>query len=212
MPVLISKNADLSLINAFHDVKLVDRTAPVYDAVSCHPDIYYCRLPNGNVFSSEAGEIGESYPQNIGFNAVCLDKYFIHNLKYTNPRLMAYVKNLGLTPINVKQGYTKCSCVVVDGCSVITADNGIYSALSKLDDVNVLKVTEGHVNLPGFEYGFLGGASGRVGDTVYFSGDLTKHPDFNTIEEFIHNRKLDIKWFDFTLTDIGTIIEYKEII
>lgn len=208
MPVLLSKNADIQLINEFSEVILVDKTASVYDAVSCHPDIYYCRLPGSDVFSAFPGEIGEKYPENIGFNAVCLDKYFIHNLKYTNPRLLEYVKKLGLIPINVKQGYTKCSCVVVDGSSIITADEGIYAVLSAISDIDVLKISEGHILLSGFDYGFLGGASGRVGDTLYFHGDITKHPDYSLISDFVLSRNIKMKWFDFPLTDIGSIIEF----
>ena len=80
MPVILSKNADNQLISEFKEVILVDKTASVYDAVSCHPDIYYCRLPNGEVIKARPDEIGERYPYNIGFNAVCLEKYFIHNI------------------------------------------------------------------------------------------------------------------------------------
>ena len=212
MPVLLSKNANTHLKSEFSDVILVDKTAPVYDAVSCHADIYYCRLPNGDVMKALDGEIGEKYPRNIGFNAVCLDKYFIHNLKFTNRRLMEYVQNLGLKLINVRQGYTKCSCVVVDSNSVITADDGIYNTLSKFEEIDVLKIQNGYVKLDGFEYGFLGGASGRVGDTLYFSGDVTRHPDFASIKTFVENRNVKLKWFDFELTDIGSIIEYNSII
>lgn len=212
MPVLISKNADIRLINAFNDVILVDKTAPVYDAVSCHPDIYYCRLPDGSVIQAKTGEIGSAYPENIGFNALCLDKYFIHNLKYTNARLKSQAERLELIPVNVRQGYTKCSCVAVDGSSVITSDDGIYKVLSALDDVNVLKIRHGYVHLDGFEYGFLGGASGRVGDTLYFAGDITKHPDFELIRTFIEQRNVRIKWFEFPLCDIGSIIEYDSVL
>ena len=208
MPVLLSKNADKQLVNQFENVIFVDKTAPVYDAVSCHPDIYYCRLPGENVFSALTGEIGCKYPENIGFNAVCLDKYFIHNLKYTNARLLKYINELGLNPLHVNQGYTKCLCVVVDGNSVITADEGIYRVLTQVEDINVLKVTEGFVELPGFEYGFLGGATGRVGDTLYFHGDITKHPDYSSISDFVLSKNIKMKWFDFPLTDIGSIIEF----
>lgn len=212
MPVLLSKNADNQLISEFEEVILVDRTASVYDAVSCHPDIYYCRLPNGDVIKADVRELGVVYPYNIGFNAVCLDKYFIHNLKYTNPRLITCAERFGLVPVNVKQGYTKCSCVVVDGKSIITADEGIYSVLSKIKNINVLKIRKGYVNLSGFDYGFLGGASGRVGDTLYFAGDITKHPDYEKINAFVSEKGIRMKWFDYPLTDIGSIIEFNTII
>ena len=212
MPVLISEKAPAEILSAFKEVRIVTKTASVYDAVSCHPDIYFCKLPDGSVFSALPEETGEKYPYNIGFNAVCLDKYFIHNLRYTNERLLKQIEKLGLKTINVKQGYTKCSCVVVDGNSIITADAGIYSVLSRYDDINLLKISHGSVILRGFEYGFLGGASGRVEDTMYFAGDITKHPDFFLIKSFVESRNVELKWFDFPLTDIGSIIEYKHII
>ena len=207
MPVYISERANIRLINEFSDTVLVKKTAPVYDAVSTHPDIYMCRLPNGKVIKANEGEIGESYPDNIAFNAVCLDRYFIHNLKYTNKRLIHEAEALGLIPVNVKQGYTKCSCVVVDGKSVITADDGIFAVLSKLPDVDVLKICPGFVKLVGMEYGFLGGASGKVGNTMFFHGDLSQHPDCNKIVDFIMERGIKIKDFPFPLEDIGSIIE-----
>lgn len=206
MPVLISEKANQKLISEFKDVILVGRNSSVYEAVACHPDIYYCRLAVGNVFSSKNGEVGEKYPENVGFNAVCLDKYFIHNLKITNPRLKAYVSELGLTPVHVKQGYTKCSCVVVNGSSIITADDGIFKVLSAFSDINLLKIRSGYVLLPGCDCGFLGGASGRVGDTLFFNGDLTKHPDFANILSFTENLGVKVKWFDYPLEDIGSII------
>jgi len=212
MPVLVSEKAPASVLSAFDEIHLVTKTASVYDAVSCHPDLYYCKLPDGGVFASFSDEIGEKYPYNIGFNAVCLDKYFIHNLKYTNKRLLEHVDMLGLDKINVKQGYTKCSCVVVDGCSIITADEGIYSVLSRYKDINILKISQGAVELCDFDYGFLGGASGRVEDTLYFAGDITEHPDYIAIKEFLKSRNINFKWFNCPLTDIGSIIEYDYII
>ena len=69
-------------------------------------------------------------------------------------------------------------------------------------------VVSGHVLLPGYDEGFIGGASGRVGDEVIFHGDLAAHPDFRGIVSFIESRGLRVKYFGgFALTDIGGIIE-----
>ncbi len=98
--------------------------------------------------------------------------------------------------------------MVVDGRSVLTADEGIYRTLSGLADLDVLKVTPGHVELPGFDTGFLGGASGRVENTMLFCGDLSRHPDYYEIVTFIMSRGLDLKFFDsFPLLDVGSLIE-----
>jgi hypothetical protein len=69
----------------------------------------------------------------------------------------------------VKQGYTKCSLVVVDEKSVITSDMGLAAALQRFE-IDVLLISQGHVALPGLQYGFLGGASGRAGDEILFNG------------------------------------------
>lgn len=182
----------------------------VYEQISCHADIFCCRMDAGEsaeIFMGDTAELGFNYPENVKFNAVCLDKYFIHNLKYTSPALLNEAQKRELELINVKQGYTKCSVVVVDGHSVITADDGIFRALSRYSDIDVLKIRQGFVKLSGFEYGFLGGASGRVGNEIIFNGNLAAHPDFDVICEFIKSHSLEVKYFpEYKLEDIGSII------
>ena len=79
--------------------------------------------------------------------------------------------------------------------------------ISKYPDLNVLKVSPGFVKLDGYDTGFIGGTSGRVGDEIIFHGDLFVHPDFQRIVSFIEKRGLTCRWFsDFKLTDIGSIL------
>lgn len=193
-----------------HNLIRLKRFEKLYDAVCDHPDMFYCALPPsvGGVIKGDPNKIGARYPKDIVYNAVMLDKYLIHNLKYTASEVMEKADELGLEKINVKQGYTKCSCVVVDGKSIITADEGIYKVLSKYDDIDVLKIRPGGVILPGMDEGFLGGCTGKVGDELIFHGDLSKHPDCAAIMRFIESRGLRVKYFTgFPLTDIGSIIE-----
>ena len=108
--------------------------------------------------------------------------------------------------MNVKQGYACCSIVPVDEDSIITADRGIARA-AEAAGIRVLTVEAGHVELPGYDTGFLGGTSGRVGDEIIFNGDLSAHPDFEAIRDFIGSRGLKIKYFEsYPLRDIGSII------
>ena len=177
-----------------------------YPAVSSHPDIYMTDA-NGVIIWAENDEIGDSFPGYLGYNCVFLEKFFIHNLNYTSPKLISEAERQGLKLVHVNQGYTKCSCVVVDGRSIITADEGIYSALHDINGIDVLKIAPGHVSLPGFDYGFLGGATGRAGNTILFNGDLDNHPNSMEVRRFIHKRGLGIfQVKGKRLTDIGTII------
>ena len=180
-------------------------------AVTSHPDLFLCKMgveADAPLIRAPKGAVGSAYPENAAYCAACLDKYLIHNLKITAPEILKKARQMGKTPVHVEQGYTRCNLVVVDGRSVITADEGICRVLSGLADLDVLKVTPGHVELPGFDTGFLGGASGRVENTMLFCGDLSRHPDYYEIVTFIMSRGLDLKFFDsFPLLDVGSLIE-----
>ena len=193
-------------------VNEVNTTGIVAGPLSDHPDMFMCRLgvsDSAEVFSyfgQNDISLGSSYPHDIALNAACTGRYFVHNLKHTAPALLSRAQELGMTPVNVRQGYAKCSTVIVDEDSVITYDRGIAEPC-KAAGMNVLTVAPGHVLLPGYDTGFIGGASGRVGDTVIFNGNLSSHPDFEAVVRFIEERGLMVKWFEgWPLTDIGTIL------
>lgn len=180
----------------------------VMTPVASHPDINMCRLGislDADVIEALPEELGSDYPADIPFNAACTGRYFIHNLKYTAPRLLEAAQLAGMSMIDVRQGYAKCSCVIVDEDSIITYDHGIASRCEKAG-MNVLLVRSGGIILEGYDTGFIGGASGRIGNAVVFCGDIDSHPDAVQIREFIKNRGLKVIDFDFPLTDIGSII------
>lgn len=183
---------------------------PRYGAgVASHADLRYCAIgPGGPVLKRGAPPRSPAYPDNAAMCAVALDGFLIHRLDITDPGILRRCRERGFREINVRQGYTRCSCLPVDGRSVITSDPGIFSALSGVPGLDVLRVREGHVALPGYDRGFIGGTTGRVGDEVLFNGDLSRHPDFLNIKRFIESRGLAVRYFrDVPLTDVGSIIE-----
>ena len=152
-----------------------------------------------------------AYPDNASMCALALEGFLVHRLDITDRVILQYCRERGFREIHVNQGYTKCSCVRVDGKSVITSDPGVYAALAGVPELSVLKICPGFVSLPGYGTGFIGGASGRVGDEVVFNGDLSEHPDFRQISAFIAERGLRVKHFPgLPLTDVGSIIEETE--
>ena len=192
-----------------YQVEEIKPVEAINSPVTTHPDIQMCRLgcsdasPVIRANTEELSCMNETYPSDVSFNAACTGSYFIHNLNYTNPRLLEAAREAGMELIQVKQGYAKCSVVVVDECAIITYDAGIAAACSDLD---VLLVEPGHVQLEGYNTGFIGGTSGRVGGTVVFNGDLLEHPQGQDIREFIESRGLNCHWFSWPLTDIGSVI------
>lgn len=167
------------------------------------------RLPNQareRAFMGQA-EPGPVYPADVPYNAAVVGNRFIHKLDSTDPALLQAARDAGFQLIHTAQGYSKCSLVVVDGNSVITADRGLARTLTDAG-LTVLPITPGHAALPGYPCGFPGGASGLPApSTVLFHGDLSAHPDYAAILSFLEDRGRRAVFFpDFPLTDIGSIL------
>ncbi len=229
--ICLSEFANSKLKNSLksrgYELIEIKKTDAVYDAISAHADIYLCMLygelviaPNQLLliqdnlqrnkvqFSSGTSRLGYQYPWNIRYNAAQLGNFLIHNSKYTDPQILRKAKELGLQILHVNQGYTKCNLTIVDDHAAITSDAGISTVL-KNQNIDVLMISQGHVTLQGFPYGFLGGASGKIESEIIFNGNLSAHPDYEKIKEFIENRGLQITYFeDYPLEDIGSIIQW----
>lgn len=132
-------------------------------------------------------ELGGIYPRDAALNGCLIGNRFIHNLRVSDP---AVLDSLGqkITKIGVRQGYAKCSVCVVDAASIITSDMGIASA-AEASGLSVLRIRPGGIELPGFQYGFIGGASFKLSaHELAFTGRLDAHPDMESIESFLRSR------------------------
>ncbi len=191
---------------------LSENAEPAWRAVCMHPDIYMCKLgvrSSAPVFHGKPSELGQTYPQDIRYCAAGISDRLVCNTAHTSPELLQAASKAGLTPLHVRQGYAKCSLATVTETAAITADVGIYKAIRReAPEIDILLIRPGFVKLSGFPYGFIGGASGRVGDEMIFSGNLAAHPDFEEIRCFVEEHGVRLKYFaEYELTDIGSIIE-----
>ena len=200
------------LENAGHVIHNFPELRTVSSLVANHPDVLLCKLgakPESPIYEGAPNELSPLYPGDCRYNAACTGKFFIHRLDITDSELLAAAKaSCGdeLQLINARQGYAKCSTVIVDEDSVITYDKGIAKPCEAAG-MNVLLVEPGFVKLRGADTGFIGGASGRVGGEIIFNGDLSVHPNFREITAFIETQGLGCKWFEsYELEDIGSII------
>lgn len=190
-----------------------------------HADILAYHLGNGNFIADETAEsslkgcnicetvnISSPYPNDCLLNAADVGNYLICNSKITHKSIFKTAVKQNKHIINVNQGYTKCSVCIVSRNTFITDDESICRECSKVNGISVLFVSKGSVALKEQNYGFLGGASGLIGEnTLFFNGDLRFHKDFIAIEQFLsyHNVKYtDIK--NKPLTDVGSIIPIKQ--
>lgn len=208
--IYISRSACRPLIEYLTQkgCELVFAKKAVNSHIGCHPDILYCHLGGGKVFHGDSRALGPVYPADCIYNACSTGKYFIHNLNVTDSALLKEADKMGLKKIHVSQGYARCSALSIDKNSVITYDRGIARACRHQGGPEVLLVQPGHVLLPGYGSGFIGGCGGCVGNEIVFNGDLSAHPDFEAINDFIGKRGLRLVYFKGEpLTDIGSVIE-----
>ena len=110
--------------------------------------------------------------------------------------------------ISVKQGYTRCSTLMTKDCAV-SADKGILSALESLG-FDTLQIGAGYIDLPGYDCGFIGGASFYDEGAVFFFGDPALHRDGERIKSFLSAHGTDcIPLTGGPLTDYGGAVIIK---
>jgi signal recognition particle subunit SEC65 len=147
------------------------------------------------------------YPKDIIYNACSIGKSII----CYKGSIEKYIANLRAKFIRVKQGYVKCSIVPIDENNIITSDKGIYDKWNAGNGRNCsLHIRIGHVKLPGYKTGFIGGASGAHKDKIFFTGSLKNHPDGELIRAFIKDKgKKVVELYDGALYDSGTILFFE---
>lgn len=171
----------------------------IYDYIALsNPRLHKC-LKRGKT------ELKSKYPEDIAYNCLGFKKILFHHENIDENVKMDYIRN-GFKSVIVKQGYVRCSSLVVDENSVITDDAGLFSIFIE-NGANALLVEKGDVVLRGLNYGFIGGTAGRVGDCMIFNGSLSKHRDGLKIKSFIEDRGVKIlELKDDDLEDCGSIL------
>ncbi len=199
----------------------------LYSAVSYHPDILLHPVNERDIvvapnvydkleaafmelgFRAIKGEtnLKSNYPYNIAYNVARISNFAIHHRKYTDPILLKLLEQQGVEFIDVKQGYSKCSICIVNERALITADPSIAKAVEKRG-MEVLLISPGYISLSGLSYGFIGGASGLLGnDKIAFSGRLIHHPDYGRIIKFLDEKQITAVFLsDDDPIDIGSMI------
>lgn len=148
---------------------------------------------------------GEKYPLDVLFNVCLVGNKLICNKNTASKLILCAARECGYEIFNVPQGYTKCSVAVVSENAIITADKAIAAACKNVE-IDALTVSEGHISLPPYNFGFIGGASGVCYDKVYFCGSLDSHPDCERIKKFCEkHHKTTISLTDGELQDVGSL-------
>jgi len=194
-----------------------------YDAISGHPDIFFCKTNNKLIVAPNLPEsylmllkeknfpfvigsrnVESKYPSSARYNAVVTDNFLIHNLKITDSTILENTKELN--QIHINQAYTRCNLLPLKNNSFITSDKGIYKTLNE-EKLNIIYVSPDEILLEGFSNGFFGGACGVSKNKVFIIGSLKYLSDGNKVRDFLKNLNYEIiELYDGPLVDGGSLM------
>ncbi len=148
--------------------------------------------------------IGKNYPENVRLNCLYVGGRLYGRISAADASVLDFCAKEGIECVDVKQGYTRCSALVLNDSAVVTADPSVEKAL-KSRGAEVLRISAGHIRLEGFDYGFIGGAGFADENIVFFFGNVKKHPDYEKIKVFCerNDSKIEILCENEPLTDLG---------
>lgn len=200
----------------------------LYPAVCCHPDMQLHHIGGKNIiyapgtdqnlldaltsygFTLMTGEstLAPSYPADIAYNVARVGRWYFHNLRHTDPVIRRTLEKLGIEPVHVEQGYSKCSILPVGDESIITTDAGIARAAEKKGLKVLLADYEKSIRLPGLDHGFIGGAAGMLGCALCaLNGNIQGLDCFDAFSSFLSKNNISIvELSDEQVTDIGSIL------
>lgn len=194
-----ASHADMLAIHLHNNVVLIDEGQKnLADALT---DI------GADVIVADSPVQGD-YPDDIKLNFTIIGKQLIGNIKYCDSNILQQL--IGYKKLVSKQGYCKCSCLVIGENALITDDKSIFN-VARANDIDCLLISKGDILLPGHKYGFIGGASCKVSaKEVLFFGDITMHRDYKKIADFIEKYGCKLISLNFPLTDFGGMIPITE--
>jgi hypothetical protein len=222
------------IIHALHllgiETIAIEPCGRLSNAINSHADML-CHHLGGNQVIVEQGEkslklklesygfevinsnrcVSKLYPYDVLFNAARMGNQIIANQGALDDTVIDHCKENAIKIINVKQGYAKCSTIVVDNHSIITADSSIVKAAQKAQ-IDTLQIEQGNIILPGCSYGFIGGTCGFISkNKIAFTGNIKTHPSYEKIKMFLDKREIKmICLTDDQIIDIGGVIPLKE--
>ncbi len=211
----------ISKLKNYGEVVLLETSGIVYDAISKHPDIFFCPLgeeliaaPNlpdiyKNILSKKKisfhegnKTLGNKYPSTAFYNAVTTENFLIGNTKIMDKAILQKAENRKV--IHVNQAYTRCNLLPLSDEKFITSDKGIEKELKK-NSLEILFVKPEGIVLKGFKNGFFGGCCGIFGNMVFIAGSLNHFPEGEKVRKFLKDLKI-IELYDGPLLDVGSIL------
>lgn len=168
-----------------------EQNREVFDSIKDHTIVQSSHVCNKN------------YPNDIGLNVLVMGKKIFCNSKFVAKELLDFAVKKDYKIIDVKQGYSCCSALSLDGTHAITTDYGMYKALQK-EAVSALLISSDEITLDGYNCGFIGGSGGIIKNKVIFFGDIKNHKDYVKIKCYLDELNFEIlSLFPGGVSDFG---------
>lgn len=200
MPPYLSSHADMQFVNV--------KSGVIAHAPGVSENIL--RKLKDSSFELIEGETipGDTYPYDIAYNCAVVGKVAFLNIRYTDPKLLELLIKCGIKPVPVKQGYAKCSTCVLNDHAIITADKSIHKAALQNGIDSLLIPPQKGIILKGYDYGFIGGATGLISDhELAFSGDFNKLEQKETMILFMAKHGIvPVSLSNDRVADVGGLI------
>ena len=224
MKQCIVNTIDKDIINKLNNLGYVCNAVILSERVSppinAHSDVLYRKVDSNTIIASSCQRANLPLLEKAGYNVIFIDKIkpgyktesylnFIINEKYIirNENIALHTDIGNRKIINVKQGYTSCSTLCVTDDAYITDDENICNTLIN-NNIDCLKIFKGEIELPGYNYGFIGGASVKLNEKeILFFGDFKNQIDKNNVINFLNKYKVNAIFIENKkLTDIGSAL------
>ena len=220
------------------NVIFINPTSVTYNSISSHPDIFFFQKDDALIYAPNAPkriikelkkrkikliegkkEVGKKYPETVPYNAVGIGNLLIHNLKYTDPKILSSYEN----HIHVNQGYTRCNLLALNESAFITSDVGIFNVVNSQQSTDnslypheslvatyvrtsVLYIDPKQIKLEGQKNGFFPGCCGVWKNNLIVCGSTKNLKEKTELDRFLKDNNFNlIELYDGDLVDVGSI-------
>lgn len=201
------RNQEYTYLSKYFNIIKLQLSDDVYEEISGHSDIFYCKInnqivaaPNAKILEKDFKvgrlRVEKKYPLDVPYNACQIGNIVIGN---------KYLDNSIIPDITVNQGYVKCSIAVTSNKSCITTDKKIAEVLNK-NNIDALYIEENNIKLLKKDksisnmHGFIGGACLVFNNKFILFGDIDMLKNKDKILE--HINKYNLELVDFKGLDI----------
>ena len=200
----------------------VRRAGSLPDAICSHADLQVLPLGGSLIAVNEeqtdliaqleeigfrvmkTGGFGKEYPHDCVLNLLPL-KSFLIGKRSVMPR---QILSLGIfEPVDVAQGYSRCSSVLLDEDAVLTDDPSIGKTVLNFAKFSIM-LKQKEIVLKGYDHGFIGGSCGKISEKeIAFCGQIPDTPFGRALKEALAGRGFSFcELGSSQLTDTGGIV------